>query len=192
MEESPRAQRQSEITRTALGRSVVEVMAYGCIQEMLKGKLPFTDEGFQALVEHSRVTGLKGKISFQMQGWTQRRMQALFASSGLPMRFIEDANLEGFRKKPSLRNRMLDVGLGPADTSLPMGKSRNDSSAFARTSERMLPMFLKLCATGIVNAILCGSASRKSVLAGTLSAHSKNFVRPVQPRKSSNVLAYFS
>ncbi|MBM3227592.1 hypothetical protein FJZ27_01865 [Candidatus Peribacteria bacterium] len=130
MEESPRAQRQSEITRTALGRSVVEVMAYGCIQEMLKGKLPFTDEGFQALVEHSRVTGLKGKISFQMQGWTQRRMQALFASSGLPMRFIEDANLEGFRKKPSLRNRMLDVGLGPADTSLPDGEKQERLERF--------------------------------------------------------------
>jgi hypothetical protein len=93
-------------------------MAFGCIQQMIDLCLPFTDEGFQALVEHSKETGLKGRISFQMHGWTQRRMQALFAKSGLPMRLMDDARLEQFRKKRSLRNRMLDVGLGPNDGSL--------------------------------------------------------------------------
>lgn len=118
MTEKP-IERQSEITRTPLGTAVVEIMAFGCIQQMLELDIPFTSEGFEKLVTHSRETGLKGRIAFQMHGWTQRRMQELFSKSGLPMRLMDDERLAQFRKKRSLRNRMLDLNLGPNDATIP-------------------------------------------------------------------------
>ncbi len=115
---SSQPQRQSEITRTPLGRNIVEIFAYGCMQQMIDRDIPLTEEGFRQLVVQSQETGLKGRIAFQMFAWTQQRMQDLFAGTGIPFRPFDDERLEKFRAKPSMRKRMLNLGLGPDDTTL--------------------------------------------------------------------------
>ncbi len=108
---------EDEITNTSLGREVVETFAYGCIEYMLQHDMPLTKEGFEQLVEHSRETGLNGRVAFQMSSWTQNKLQSSFPLSafGSPM---DDERLEKFRKRPSLRNRMLNLGLGEDDNTL--------------------------------------------------------------------------
>ncbi|MSR67490.1 hypothetical protein EXS65_01515 [Candidatus Peribacteria bacterium] len=110
--------RQSEITRTQLGRKIVEIFAYGCMQQMIDKGIPLTADGFQQLVVHSQETGLKGRIAFQMFAWTQQRMQELFVGTGIPFRPFDDQRLESFRAKPSMRKRMLGLGLAPGDATL--------------------------------------------------------------------------
>lgn len=115
---SSQPQRQSEITRTPLGRNIVEIFAFGCMQQMIDRGIPLSAEGFEQLVLHSQTTGLNGRIAFQMFPWTQQRMQALFAGSGFPIRPIDEGRLQAFRERASLRTRMLNFGLGPDDTTL--------------------------------------------------------------------------
>ncbi len=113
-----------DITESPLGRDVVDVLAFGCIQYMLEHGMPLTGTGYEQLVTHSRETGLNGRIAFQVYDWTQERLQALFAGRrGLPATGGEGV-AERLRSKPSVRNRLLAMGLGGDDGSLGENEKR--------------------------------------------------------------------
>ncbi len=117
-------QKSPDITRTPLGKEVVEILTFGSIQYMLDHQLPLTAEGFAALVEHSRETGLNGRVAFQVYDWTQRKLQELFAKgTGIPVSASE-GTAERLRRKPSLRSRLLSLGLGGDDPTLDVGQKQ--------------------------------------------------------------------
>lgn len=120
---------EDEITTTGFGKHIVEVFAYGCIDYMMDHGFPLTAEGFEQLVQHSRETGLNGRVAFQMKPWTQKRLQehVPMAMFGEP---IDATRLEKFRARPSLRNRMLAAGLGENDDSLPSEEKERRMGAF--------------------------------------------------------------
>jgi len=109
-----------DITGTEFGREVVNVMAYGCLQYMQDNNIPITCEGFQQLVQISAESGENGRIAFQEYQFTQLRLQQLFtAQTGIaPMKLV-NGGLQRLKKKPSLRNRLLALGVGPDSQSLP-------------------------------------------------------------------------
>lgn len=120
---------EDEITTSAFGKHIAEVFAFGCIDYMIDHGFPLSPEGFDQLVQHSRETGLNGRVAFQMKPWTQRRLQEQvpMAVFGQP---IDGARLEKFRSRPSLRNRMLAAGLGEEDDSLSPEEKGRRMSAF--------------------------------------------------------------
>jgi hypothetical protein len=109
-----------DITRTEFGREVVNVMAHGCLQYMQDHKIPITPEGFQELVQVSIDKDLNGRIAFQMYPFTQMRLQQLFsAQTGISPMKLSEGGLDKLRKKPSLRNRLLSLGIAPDSQQLP-------------------------------------------------------------------------
>ena len=146
---------KDEITNTPLGREVVETFAYGCIQFMLDHDMPLTSEGFEELVEYSRKTGLNGRVAFQMSAWTQNKLQGTFPLSAFasPM---DDERLERFRKRPSLRNRMLNLGLGEDDNTLPPDQKHE-------LLERFAEYFGGAEAIPILRALITGDCQRDLV-----------------------------
>ncbi len=88
-----------------LGREVVEILAYGSMQYMHEHGIPFSQEGFDQLVQESRNTGIGGRIAYMMHDWTLERMKNLFAEhANIPKTPVTSPDKarersEGFTKK---------------------------------------------------------------------------------------------
>ncbi len=101
---------EQAITTTPLGRDIVELFAFGCLEYMQEHQLPLTEEGFKRLVQISEESGLNGRIAFQVSTWTQQRMQCLFyRASGISITPADEKKLVKLRSSTSIRNRLLSV-----------------------------------------------------------------------------------
>ena len=145
-----------DITVTELGRNVVEVMAFGCIEYMLEQGLPLTAEGFERLVAISRETGLNGRIAFQMKDWTQQKLQRLLLGASAPAHDVAPGIAERLRTKPSVRKRLLALGLGGDDATL---DEEAKAHILRRVQERLGPEV-----GPILEALRHGECQRELVL----------------------------
>lgn len=101
---------EQAIATTPLGRDIVELFAFGCLEYMIQHQLLLTEEGFNRLVQISEETGLNGRIAFQVSTWTQQRMQLLFhRASGISVTPADDNSVMKLRRSTSIRNRLLSV-----------------------------------------------------------------------------------
>lgn len=53
-----------DITSTQTGKQIVNIMAKGVLRYMQEHQIPVTKEGYESVVEHSKESGLNGKIAF--------------------------------------------------------------------------------------------------------------------------------